>query len=889
MELLTRSKSGIQPTPIEEVQAVAALLFELLTGSPPDSVNSGVEIKFPATAPATLRWVLNRALSLVDGEAGYNPGQLAERLQQIAAGQCLRDILADGKPILEEAVRHAIRLCNDLENDHVAGIIHQNLVAENVVLRTVNGQRRASWVDFEITSTVSVDDLTAERRADVQAVGRLLYEMLTGTPVPELPEALAAFKGASAWVKLGLDQIVLQAISADKDGYADITVLRDRLHHHLNYLGLIREIEGLIAARYPIIYITSWEEERTLEALRLLAQVKKNSLYAWSLSKGLRDETGRLIEPRTVDNPEVALDIYLSGKVKDTFLVFLDLHPFLRHDRVNDYPNLRRRLREAASMTRGSSNTLILLSPVLEFPPECEKDITVVSFPLPAAGDIADVLTQTIHLIERSGGQVNLSTADHEELVRAAAGLTLREAERAFTMAIMKKSVEQGQRVLDHDAIEIVLRDKERIVHKSGALEIFSSPESFGDIGGLEELKDWFTKRAKAFTLNAQEFGLPAPKGVLLVGVSGCGKSLAAKALASEWQKPLLRLDPSALFSSRVGSSEENLRNMFQVAETIAPSILWIDEIEKVFANMGAVDDGGVTARVFGSLITWLQEKTAPVFVVATANNIGGSAAPTAEAGAARQTGLPPELLRKGRFDEIFFVDLPTFEERKDIFAVHLKKRGYDPLAFDLDALATASENYNGAEIEQSVLDALYMAFAMSSTFMKNIENQFKELNLDMDQLRKIEESIFQETVYSNLETEITSDQRYQQFHPDLSYSAVEERIKSAGLSEHQFQKAVQAVSSAFEQFVVEEGELPFGLTQPALESSLANVVPLYTMRQGEIEEQRRWAADNTRPASRRRADPLRADQLKKGLNLQPKKEENDVPFYSNKNKDSGY
>jgi SpoVK/Ycf46/Vps4 family AAA+-type ATPase len=461
----------------------------------------------------------------------------------------------------------------------------------------------------------------------------------------------------------------------------------------------------------------------------------------------------------------------------------------------------------------------------------------VMHFGLPTPGEIADVLDDIITLIQSSGGKVELGHEDYEKLIQSATGLTLTAAERAFTLASMLNSG-----VLNHDAIEIVLREKEHALYRSGALEIFSSPEDFGDIGGLEVLKEWAAKRAQAFTIEAQDFGLPAPKGVLLIGVPGCGKSLAAKAIASEWKKPLLRLDAGALFSARVGSSEENLRNALQVAEAIAPSILWIDEIEKSFSGIHTIDDGGVTARVLGGLITWLQEKTVPVFVVATANSIGDPS-PSGQ-GYARSGGLPPELLRKGRFDELFFVDLPDHEERKQIFEIHLGKRGHDPSALDLDELATASEGYSGAEIEQAVLSAMYEAF-------DGLNRLYKLVQPDLERLNEEAASALQDLSEAELEE---------------GWRALLLEAFNEGTSTGQRLPAAEPLKNLFEHFLTEwpverllealitsersDEEPTMGLNQQAILRGLGQIYPLSTMMRTQIEALRQWAKDNARSAS---------------------------------------
>jgi SpoVK/Ycf46/Vps4 family AAA+-type ATPase len=256
--------------------------------------------------------------------------------------------------------------------------------------------------------------------------------------------------------------------------------------------------------------------------------------------------------------------------------------------------------------------------------------------------------------------------------------------------------------VLDKDDILLVLEEKRQVIRKSGLLEFISVDQSLGTVGGLDALKAWLKARGQAFGEPARAYGLPAPKGLLMLGVQGCGKSLTAKSIAAEWSLPLLRLDMGRIFSGLVGSSEENLRRAIRVAESVAPAVLWVDEIEKGLSGVASSGstDGGVTARVFGALLTWLQEKTSPVFVVATANRV---------------EALPPELLRKGRFDEIFFIDLPAAPERREIFRIHLSQRHRDPADFDLDDLARRSEGFSGAEIEQAILSGMYEAFSGSA------------------------------------------------------------------------------------------------------------------------------------------------------------------------------
>ncbi|MDP7421414.1 MAG: AAA family ATPase, partial [bacterium] len=324
---------------------------------------------------------------------------------------------------------------------------------------------------------------------------------------------------------------------------------------------------------------------------------------------------------------------------------------------------------------------------------ELQKSVTVLDFPLPDVSELNDVLQNMIRELQAgSEVKINLKPGEKEMILKAALGLTLSEAEN-----VLAKTVIQTKE-LSADSISVILSEKEQIVKKSGVLEYYAAEDQMNDIGGLENLKAWLRKRALAFTDEARDFGLPSPRGALLIGVQGCGKSLCAKAVSQLWKMPLLRFDVGRVFSSLVGSSESNIRQAITIAESVAPSILWVDEIEKAFSGIqsSGFSDAGTTARVLGTFITWLQEKKSPVFVIATANRIDL---------------LPPELLRKGRLDEIFFVDLPGARERKEIFEIHLRKRKKISAIFDFQALAVATDGFSGSEIEQVVISAMFDAF----------------------------------------------------------------------------------------------------------------------------------------------------------------------------------
>ena len=358
-------------------------------------------------------------------------------------------------------------------------------------------------------------------------------------------------------------------------------------------------------------------------------------------------------------------------------------------------PDVVRWLRDAIASFKDANKTIVLMSPVLEVPIELEKEVAVLDYALPDMAELNQVLSQQIdqNRLRRP------TTETREKLLKAALGLTRDEAEKVYR----KAQVKAGK--LTEAEVEIVLSEKKQLIRRNGILEYIEEDETIDSVGGLEELKTWLKQRSNAFTERAREYGLPQPKGMLILGVPGCGKSLIAKTTARLWGLPLIRLDMGRVYDgSMVGRSEANLRNALKTAESISPAILFIDEIDKAFAgSTGSADsDGGTSSRIFGSFLTWMQEKTSPVFVIATANRV---------------ERLPGEFLRKGRFDELFFVDLPSAEERKEIFTIHLLKRRGDITRFDLDQLVSICDGFSGAEIEQGLVAAMYEAFAQDREF----------------------------------------------------------------------------------------------------------------------------------------------------------------------------
>ena len=452
------------------------------------------------------------------------------------------------------------------------------------------------------------------------------------------------------------------------------------------------EIETLIRARYPILYLITNEEMRVQNLIVEIAAKRQKKVFEWTFSSGIVP-AGTSIQSKNNRNastkdPLAALDQVIE-QVEPAIFLFKDFHPFLTK---NNYAIIRK-LKDIALHLKNSFKTIILISPVMEIPAELDKEVTVLNFPPPTKEDLGALLDKIVAEVrDHKQIQIDLDAEGRDRLLSAALGLTLGEAENVFAKIIV-----QEQR-LSGDHVNEVFAEKQQIIRKSGLLEYYSADEDFSNVGGLGVLKEWLNKRSVAFTEEARAFGLPAPKGILLLGVQGCGKSLCAKAVSRLWQLPLLRFDMGRMFGSLVGSSEENVRRAIAVAESVAPAVLWVDEIDKAFvgSQSSGATDGGTTARVFGTFLTWLSEKKAPVFVVTTANDV---------------SQLPPELLRKGRLDEIFYVDLPGAEDREAIFKIHLAKRGRDAANFDLPPLVAASPEFSGAEIEEAIISALYDAF----------------------------------------------------------------------------------------------------------------------------------------------------------------------------------
>lgn len=462
----------------------------------------------------------------------------------------------------------------------------------------------------------------------------------------------------------------------------------------------------LFRARFPFIYISTYEETRVVQLISKIAQNKQKirsvrDVFVYSVTDGLKKYTASGQEAVNNANEPIEALNYIDNYNSPAILILKDVHTLFGNQGRNIDYNFVRKIRDVAASLKNAeySKNVVIIAPSLVLPADLQKDITVVEFDLPTLEEIKTVLNEMIELNDGSGVKISLTEDEKEILCKGAQGLTLQEAENAFARAM----VSRGQLTINE--LDVIMEEKCQVIKKSGILEFIKSEMSINDVGGLENLKKWLRKRNNSWLGKAQkDYNLPAPKGVLITGVPGCGKSLTAKAMSAMWQLPLLRLDVGKIFSGLVGSSEENMRKAIQTAEAVAPSILWIDEIEKGFGGVGKENDGGTSTRVFGTFLTWLNEKQKPVFVIATANNINA---------------LPSEMLRKGRFDEIFFVDLPVTNERKAIFKLHLEKRLKDSISKSfkvtedlLNRLAEKTEGFVGAEIEQAVIAALFEAFS---------------------------------------------------------------------------------------------------------------------------------------------------------------------------------
>jgi hypothetical protein len=444
----------------------------------------------------------------------------------------------------------------------------------------------------------------------------------------------------------------------------------------------VHDLKSLVRSFHSLIAVETVEEERVREIVAEVAADLKLTLFEWSVTTGFRRGYGL-----TIGNTQDALAVlkHIEEMTGDAMYLLKDLAPHLSK------PEVARALRELTQKMTHTRSAIVMTGEPLDLPRDLDALAVRFDLQLPDEAERRQAVRHVVDAMKaRQSVQVDLSRDDVHRLVQALAGLTLNQTRHVVAQAIL----EDGK--LSPEDIKSVVHLKGEIIERGGILEFFPAEENRYELGGFARLKEWLTHARIGFGQEARAVNLSPPKGVLFVGVQGCGKSLAAKFIAREWQLPLLKLDAGRLYEKYVGESEKNFRRATQLAEAMAPVVLWIDEVEKAFASGTSADaDGGLSQRLFASFLTWLQEKRDGVFVVGAANDL---------------QRMPPELLRKGRFDEIFFVDLPTREERENIFGIHLRFRKQDPAAFDLHALADASEGFSGAEIEQAVIAALYRA-----------------------------------------------------------------------------------------------------------------------------------------------------------------------------------
>jgi SpoVK/Ycf46/Vps4 family AAA+-type ATPase len=446
------------------------------------------------------------------------------------------------------------------------------------------------------------------------------------------------------------------------------------------------EFSLLLRSRYPVIYIPTREEERLEQAIAFLAKEQGNrAVYTWDFVDGYQGNPNDVGFAKR--NPLQALE--LIEKIPDSAPVILILRDFQRF--LEDVA-VSRKLRNVARQLKYQPKNIVILAAGMNIPDDLSEVITVLEFPLPSRAEIKKEVENLLGALSQPADQSLL-----DEIVRASLGLSIDRIRR-----VLAKAIANHGSLLEED-VELILEEKRQSIRQTQILDFYPTQNNISDIGGLDLLKDWLMRRGGAFSEKARQYGLPHPRGLMLVGIQGTGKSLTAKAIAHHWHLPLLRLDVGRLFGGLVGESEARTRQMIQLAEALAPCILWVDEIDKAFAGFDSKGDAGTASRVFGTFITWLAEKTTPVFVVATANNI---------------QSLPPEILRKGRFDEIFFVGLPHQEERQAIFTVHLNRlRPQNLKNYDIARLAYETPDFSGAEIEQTLIEAMHLGFSQNRDF----------------------------------------------------------------------------------------------------------------------------------------------------------------------------
>ncbi|KQN96864.1 AAA family ATPase [Paenibacillus sp. Leaf72] len=475
----------------------------------------------------------------------------------------------------------------------------------------------------------------------------------------------------------------------------------------------IETVSNYLKASYPAVWVKAYEEDKACSMFSTLAKELNFGLMVWSITKGFCNPNDEHYDKGSSVIDAISALNFILEEEKTSFTIYIlkNFHYYLE----DKNPMIIQLIKDLIPHLKKKGNQLVFLSPVVTLPIEIEKDITVLEVDMPDIQELDETLESIISSVSDK-----IQIDDRQRVLESALGLTCAEAENAFALAVTI------HRKLDDEAIKTIQREKSNIIRKSGMLEFIAPSNTINDIGGASEFKKWLHTRRKSFSKEAKEFGVQSPKGVILLGISGGGKSAAVRAVGNLWQMPILRFNIGNVFGSLVGESEANMSRALRMAETISPSILWIDEIEKAFAGAGGsgATDSGVTARVLGEMLTWMQEKTSDVFVIATANNINH---------------LPPELLRKGRFDELFWFDLPELGERKEIISIHLRKRNRDPQTFDIDSLAKKTEGFVGAELEQVVVDAISIAFSENHELTNNDLLEAARSTVPLSKLREAE------------------------------------------------------------------------------------------------------------------------------------------------------
>ncbi len=442
----------------------------------------------------------------------------------------------------------------------------------------------------------------------------------------------------------------------------------------------INHIKNSIASGQPILQIVSYEEKRVENYMAKISEqvLKTDNLLFWDINNGITENNQTVNQTQ---DPVQAID-YFMNKNTDGIIIFRDLNPLIRQS-----PEIIRKLREAYKKLKNSKKLIILLSSDEYFPDSIKKEIDIIHFDLPDYDELKTLFFKFLDSMEKSGRQINLDEKQKKTFIIAAQGLTLDEAYRAFMKAF------QGQNSISIDLVNKIHLEKKQLILKEGVLEYYPHKFTMDDMGGLDNLKDWLKKRERAFSKEAKQFGLERPRGMLTMGISGCGKSLSSKIVASLWDLPLFRLDMNLVYSGMGGSPELAFSRALKTMDSVAPAILWIDEIESGITDKHTDSE---SSRILGYFLTWMQEHTSEIFIAATANRIDM---------------LPAEILRRGRFDQIFFIDLPTRNEREEIFTIHLQDKGNDISLFNIPQLAQITKGWSGSEIEQVIISGMYEAF----------------------------------------------------------------------------------------------------------------------------------------------------------------------------------